>query len=123
MAIVVKYRIGEVAKDFGVANKVINEIMAEYFAPPKNHQQILAPEELDVIFDYLTIHNQVESLEEIFAVPAPQQTETASAETEEKKKDGEKKSAAKAPVKSAPNQSKADRPAAATVSAQAFKKE
>ena len=71
MAIVFKYRIGELAKDFGVANKVINEIMTEFFAPPKNHMQVLATEELDVIFEYMTQHNQVESLEEIFAVPAP----------------------------------------------------
>ena len=71
-----KYRLGEVAKDFGVANKEISAIMAEYFVPAKNHMQVLSDEELDVIFEYMTQHNQVESLEEIFVVapvapPAP----------------------------------------------------
>ena len=71
MALVMKYRLGEVAKDFGVPNKDIAAIMAEYFAPSKNHMQVLANEELDVIFEYMTQHNQVASLEEIFQVPAP----------------------------------------------------
>ena len=70
MALVMKYRLGEVAKDFGVPNKDIAAIMAEYFAPSKNHMQVLANEELDVIFEYMTQHNQVASLEEIFQVPA-----------------------------------------------------
>ena len=71
MAIVVKYRIGEVAKDFGVANKVISEIVSEYFAPPKTHMQVLSNDELDVIFEYMTQHNQAASMEEIFAAAAP----------------------------------------------------
>ena len=62
MALVMKYRLGEVAKDFGVPNKEISSIMAEYFVPAKNHMQVLADEELDVIFEYMTQHNQVENL-------------------------------------------------------------
>ena len=69
MAIVVKYRIGEVAKDFNVTNKVIGEIMTEYFAPPKNHMQVLSNDELDVIFEYMTQKNQVADVQELFAVP------------------------------------------------------
>ncbi len=68
MALVFKYKIGEVAKDFGVANKVIMDIMTEFFTAPKNHQQVLNPKELDVIFEYMTQHNQAESMEEIFCV-------------------------------------------------------
>ena len=80
MALVLKYRIGEVAKDFSLQNKDINSIMSEYFVTPKNHMQVLANEELDVIFEYLTQHNQAESIEEIFS------TSSSSAQKEEPEK-------------------------------------
>ena len=70
----IKYRVHEVAKDFGVASQVISQILTDYIAPPKNHMQVLENNELDVIFEYMTQHNQVESLEEVFKVepkPAP----------------------------------------------------
>ncbi len=66
----VKYRIHEVAKDFNVPSKVISQILTDYIAPPKNHMQVLETPELDVIFEYMTQHNQAESLEEIFKTPA-----------------------------------------------------
>ncbi len=66
-----KYRVHEVAKDFGVASKVISQILTDYVAPPKNHMQVLETSELDVIFEYMTQHNQVASLEEIFRVTPP----------------------------------------------------
>ncbi len=70
----IKYRIHEVAKDFNVTSKVISQILTDYVAAPKNHMQVLENHELDVIFEYMTQHNQVESLEEVFKVkpkPAP----------------------------------------------------
>ena len=66
----IKYRIHEVAKDFNVTSKVISQILTDYIAPPKNHMQVLETNELDVIFEYMTQHNQAESLEEIFKTPA-----------------------------------------------------
>ena len=62
-----KYRVHEVAKDFGLPTKVITEILTKYASAPKNHMQVLTDEELSIIFDYLTQHNQVESMESIFA--------------------------------------------------------
>ena len=68
----IKYRVHEVAKDFNVTSKVISQILTDYIAPPKNHMQVLENHELDVIFEYMTQHNQAESLEAIFkAAPAP----------------------------------------------------
>ena len=64
-----KYRIHEVAKDFNTTSKVISEILTTYIAAPKNHMQVLETPELDVIFEYLTQHHQVESIAEIFAPP------------------------------------------------------
>ena len=107
-----KYRLGEVAKDFGVPNKEISAIMAEYFVPAKNHMQVLADEELDVIFEYMTQHNQVESLEEIFVVapvapPAPPAPAVPAPEAEKEKQP--KQGAKAAPEKPAkPAQGKAD---------------
>ena len=74
----IKYRVHEVAKDFGMPTKAITQILTDYVATPKNHMQVLESPELDVIFEYITQHNQVESLEEIFKVEpkaAPAQEE------------------------------------------------
>ena len=89
----IKYRVHEVAKDFGVGSKVISQILTDYIAPPKNHMQVLETPELDVIFEYMTQHNQVESLEEVFKV-------TPKAEPAPKKE--EPKAEAAAPAKGAP---------------------
>ena len=62
-----KYRVHEVAKDFGKNSKEIADIMTQYFTAPKNHMQVLEDHELAVIFEYLTQHNQVDSIESIFA--------------------------------------------------------
>ena len=73
----IKYRIHEVAKDFNVPSKVISQILTDYIAPPKNHMQVLENNELDVIFDYMTQHNQVASLQDIFNVqPKAEANET-----------------------------------------------
>ena len=72
-----KYRIHEVAKDFETTSKVISEILTTYFTAPKNHMQVLEAPELDVIFDYMTQHNQIASIAEVFAVPEPPKAEPA----------------------------------------------
>ena len=66
MSTLIKYRVHEVAKDFKTTSKVIGEILTEYATPPKNHMQVLEENELDLIFEYLTQHNQVSSIEEIY---------------------------------------------------------
>ena len=63
----VKYRVREVAKDFNVASKVVTEILAKYGTAPKSTMQVLTEAELNIVFDYLTFHNQIESLDEVFA--------------------------------------------------------
>ncbi|MGO5050093.1 translation initiation factor IF-2 [Dysosmobacter sp. Sow4_B12] len=62
-----KYRVHEVAKDFGLPTKAITEILTKYVAAPKNHMQVLSDHELSVIFDYLTQHNQVANIQVIYA--------------------------------------------------------
>ena len=62
-----KYRVHEVARDFGLPTKDITEILAKYATAPKNHMQVLEDHELSVIFDYLTQHHAVSGIQEIFA--------------------------------------------------------
>ncbi len=64
----VKYRIRDVATDFGVAPKEIVEIISKFFEKPKSNTQVLTEEELNVVFDYMTQTHQISSLEQVFAV-------------------------------------------------------
>ena len=66
----IKYRVHEVAKDFNSTSKVISQILTDYATTPKNHMQVLENDELDLIFEYLTQHDQVGSIAEIFNTPA-----------------------------------------------------
>ena len=69
----IKYRVHEVAKDFGTTYKALAEILTKYAETPKNHMQVLTDRELNIIFDYLTFHHQVASLDEIYAEGRPAQ--------------------------------------------------
>ena len=111
----IKYRVHEVAKDFNVTSKVISQILTDYIAPPKNHMQVLENHELDVIFEYMTQHNQAASLEDIFKVPEkPAATAKKEAAPEKTAAAPEKKpaqqSAAPAQQQTAPQQPKAEKP-------------
>ena len=73
MAIVVKYRVHEVAKDFKTTSKVITEILTKYATTPKNHMQVLEDRELNLIFEYLTQHHQMASITDVFADVKPKE--------------------------------------------------
>ena len=77
-----KYRVHEVAKDFGVSTKEITEILTKYAETPKNHMQVLEDRELSLIFEYLTQHNPVSSIAVIYAEgakPAEKKAESPAA--------------------------------------------
>ena len=107
----IKYRVHEVAKDFNVASKVISQILTDYIAPPKNHMQVLENHELDVIFEYMTQHNQVASLEEIFKVETPA-VPKAEAKSVEKAPEKTPEAAAPAAAAAAPAKPAQSAPAA-----------
>ena len=80
-----KYRVHEVAKDFGVSTKEITEILTKYAETPKNHMQVLEDRELSLIFEYLTQHNPVSSIAVIFAEGAkPEEKKAEPAKPEQK---------------------------------------
>ena len=66
-SVVNKYRVHEVAKDFGVSTKQVTEILTKYAETPKNHMQVLSDRELSLIFESLTQNNQVAGIHVIFA--------------------------------------------------------
>ena len=63
----IKYRVHEVAKDFNLGTKEITDILTKYAKTPKNHMQVLEDGELAILFDYLTQHHPVDSIESIYA--------------------------------------------------------
>ena len=97
----IKYRIGEMAKDFGVPTKTITALVGEFFEKPKSGQQVLTEAQLNVLFDVLTQRHQVNSLEETLAA---QKTAKAEEKPQEKKPE-EPKPAAKAEAKPQAQQS------------------
>ena len=64
----VKYRVKEVAADFGIAPKEVSEIIGKFMEKPKSYSQVLNDAELNVVFDYMTQKNQIKDLQQVFAV-------------------------------------------------------
>ena len=111
-----KYRLKDVATDFGVAPKQISQIMEQFFEKPKSNTQVLSEEELNVIFDYMTQTNQIESLEVVFAVqPAakaePKEEPKAEPKAAPKAEKKEEKPAAQPKQEQAAPQPKQEAPA------------
>ena len=112
----IKYRIRDVAKDLNRNAKEIMDILAKYTEAPKNNMQTLDERELSIIFEYLTQHNQVESMESIFAeVYHEPKAPEAAPEAEASKAAAPEKPGEKAPAKaeSKPQQSSQAQPAPA----------
>ncbi len=65
---ITKYKVNEVAKDFGLNNKEIIEVLGRFYEEPKKAQTALDTKELDVLFDVLTQENSVENFNSYFAM-------------------------------------------------------
>ena len=73
-----RYKVNDLAKDFGMQTKQIVEILGKYFDKPKKSGQNLSDHELTVVFEYLTQNNQVSNIQSIYAdVPAAEQAAPA----------------------------------------------
>ncbi len=64
----IKYRVHEVAKDFGKPNKEVIDLLKDVFGETKKHMTALTEEELDVVFDHFTQQNQVENFDYYFSL-------------------------------------------------------
>ncbi len=109
-----KYRVHEVAKDFGINSKEILKILDGNSPEPKKHMAALEDAELDLIFETITQANQVESFDAYFAAGEKEReakqanTEKASEESAEEKTQEKAKPAAeeKAPAEKAEKSAK-----------------
>ena len=99
----IKYPIHKVAKDFKkggkeLPSKEVMDILTQYGHTPKNHMQPLTDEELSIVFEYLTQHNQIDSIESVYAdtYHEPKAPEKAAPKAAEKKPEPQEKKAAPA---------------------------
>ncbi|MBQ5904971.1 MAG: translation initiation factor IF-2 [Clostridia bacterium] len=95
-----KYRVHEVAKDFGINSKKILEILEKYTDEPRKHMTALEDKELDLIFETITQENQVQNFDAFFAAgEAQKKAKEEVAEVKEEPKAPEVKAEAKAEKK------------------------
>ena len=107
----VKYRLKEVATDFGVTPKEIAEIIGQHYEKPKSNTQVLTEDELNLVFDQITKNNQIASLEEVFAVQPKPKAEEPKAEAPKAEPKAEAPKAESKPQPKAENKpAKADKP-------------
>ncbi len=79
-----KYKVHEVAKDFGTTSKKIIELLAKYNDIERKHTTVLEDAELNYLFDSITQSHEVASFDAYFAAGAPK--EEAKPATQEKPK-------------------------------------
>ncbi len=86
---VIKVKVSDVAKDFGKTNKEIIEILSEYCGgTPKKAGTVLEEDELNILFDKITLDNSVKSFDAYFNTVKPKPKKE---KNEEKKKPAAKK--------------------------------
>ena len=95
-----KYRVHEVAKDFGLNSKKILAILDTHMPAERTHMAALEDRELDIIFETVTQENAVASFDAYFAAG------------EKKKAEEEAKKAEKAEAKEEKKEAKAEAPKA-----------
>ena len=106
---IAKYRVRDVAADFGMEAKNVAALVGKFFEKPRSNMQVLTEEQLNVLFDYITQTNQISSIEQVFAEAMArreaQEKEKAAKEAAEKaarEKAAKEASAKDAPAKEAP---------------------
>ncbi len=110
---VIKCKISEVAKDFGIPNKDIIGLIQAYSEEPKKHSSVLTEKELEIIYEKVTAGNSVQNFDSYFALASEKEDKakeekprkavkkTAEKKTTEKKTDEDKKTEKKPAEKKA----------------------
>ena len=81
-----KYKVSDIAKDFGVASKEITALMLEATGEEKKSGASLNEKEIGIFFDFITKKNSVKSFDNYFATGAAAREEAAKARQSEKDK-------------------------------------
>ena len=121
MALMIKYKVKEVAADLDVTTKEVISVLKDKLGSDKKAMTTLTEDELNYIFDYFTTKNAVSDLSAYFAVRdkaiEQKEEEAAQRKAEEKKRREEAKnqlrpdSAKKAAVEAQPKKEKVDKTA------------
>ena len=85
MSIEVKQKIKDVADDFAMPAKKLIEIVGKFYEKPKSSSQNLTEDQLNVIVDYITQQNQIDSIEQVFAAAAQKKEAPAPAPAQQAK--------------------------------------
>ncbi len=101
-----KYRVHEVAKDFGLNSKKILSILDTHMPAERTHMAALDDRELDLIFETVTQENSVASFDAYFAAGEKKKAEETAKKEEAKV---QPKAEAKPEVKAEPKAEKADK--------------
>ena len=80
MSAVMKYKVYEFGKDFGMSSTQVMDLIEKYFERPKNHMTALTDKELDMLFEYITRERGHENFDKYVEIlntekktqPAPQ---------------------------------------------------
>ena len=65
-----KYKIKDLATDFGMSTKELSQVIEKFYEKPKSSSQSLEDDQLNVIFDYITQTNQIADISVVFAMAA-----------------------------------------------------
>ncbi len=107
---ITKYKVNEVAKDFGLQTKDVTEKLAKFFDEPKKSQTALDTKELDVLFDVLTQENSVSDFNAYFAMQKKEEKAPKKEEKKEPKKQESKDSQKKDFQKKEPQKKEGNKP-------------
>ncbi len=80
---VIKQKVSDVAKDFGLSNKEVSQLLTKHGIAVKSNSQSLNEQELNIAYDAITQAHQIGSLAEVFAA--------AQAAVDQKKKETEER--------------------------------
>ena len=87
MAMMIKYKVKEVASDLSVTTKDVIAVLKDYCGVDKKAMTALTEDELNIIFDFFTQKNALENFNDYFAV---RETAIEKREEEEKRRRKEK---------------------------------
>ena len=96
-----KFKVSDLAKDFGVKNNTIIDLLKDFSETPKKANSSVENEELDFVFEHFTKTHEVKGFDDYFAMKKPE------AKKEETKKE-EKKAAPEKAEKKAEEPQKAE---------------
>ena len=67
-----KFKISDLAKDFGVKNNTIIDLLKSFNDTPKKANSNVEDDELDFVFEHFTKNHEVKGFDDYFAMKKPE---------------------------------------------------